>query len=222
MRKKDELTESEYEYVEEEEEEFNIISDKDEGDNESISSELSETIKLREELPFTQLSPYKSDILKLLIENDLKKETSNTKLKTNNNNNNNHNNNNHNNNNPFVFKKKRVLFKEIHNETIGDIYYEFVRIFSFLFFSVFLKDPSYDRYQLDLAKKNDEEISFIIKYFKFRLRTLRKEEEEEKDREKECNSKENINDEDEEEEERLITSKILPLLSVLREKVIKL
>lgn len=222
-------------------------------DDSSTASELSETIKLREELPFTQLEPYSSDILKLLIEKDDLNGPSSNKT-------------------PVVpkYKKARVSFKEIHNETIGDIYTEdisiprrtvdftsrlplniphenrvrqkkirlvdpkimdlnvskllgipveeFVWILSFLFFGVFLEDPDYDSYRLDLNEQSDELMSFIIKYFKYRLKDLIEEYEDDK----KVTEAHRDEDGEAEEEQRTVKGKVLPLLLMLREKVTKL
>lgn len=245
MASKEIFDENEYDY----DDNMSMIGEEDS----STASELSETIKLREELPFTQLEPYASDILKLIIENDELNESSSNAPSA-----------------APKYKKVRVNFKEIHNETIGDIYTEdiniprrtvefcsrlplsiphgnrlrhknlrlvdpkivdlnvstllgipveeFVWILSFLFFGVFLEDPEYDAYELNLNEKSDEHLSFIIKYFKYRLKDLREEYVQDQEIQQEPGDK----DEEGEDEKRTVKDKVLPLLLMLREKVTRL
>ncbi|XBW38437.1 hypothetical protein QEN19_004025 [Hanseniaspora menglaensis] len=232
-------------------EELPSFKSDEESEVDSVDSELSESIKLREELPFTQLEPYKSDIVKLIIENNI---LVNHKTKSNYS--------------KSHLKKKKVLFKEIHNETIGDVYLEdislpkkhitftnrlrlslkerkitktknflktvdpkiidlnfaeliglpiidFTTILSFLFFGVFLEDPEYENFELDLSSHTDETVSLIVKYFKYRLESLQLEYGVDKKIHRAF-------DEDSIEEQKIITGKVLPLLLLLRQKVTRL
>lgn len=192
-------------------------------DSSSIGDDdLSEVIKLREELPFTQLEPYDSNITHVILTKGLDKQIKNkSRYPT------------------FTLHKK-----EIHNESIGDEYDEYFSIqdlikenatytnvkvldtkhtnvllqnideklptlkkfitpnmtdlnvskiikmdihkltyiLSFLYFGVYLNDPNfYDLPYLNLEvlidndNKVKDHIQFLLKYFKFRIKSLNEE-----------------------------------------------
>lgn len=73
-------------------------------DDTDYNDDLSEVIKLREELPFSQLEPYDSDITHVLIQHSEKNTNISRKHK---------------------YPKFTVHKKEIHNESIGDEYDEY-------------------------------------------------------------------------------------------------